>query len=76
MWWLFYRLTNVSEEGYLYGVAGSSGGYADTVFRNAARMLYGREIEGPLAFKSLRNMDFREVTLEVSYALFNLAHFL
>ncbi|KAG6744507.1 hypothetical protein POTOM_051140 [Populus tomentosa] len=69
-------LTNVSEEGYLYGVAGSSGGYADTVFRNAARMLYGREIEGPLAFKSLRNMDFREVTLEVSYALFNLAHFL
>ncbi|KAI5559875.1 hypothetical protein BDE02_16G008000 [Populus trichocarpa] len=58
-------LTNVSEEGYLYGVAGSSGGYADTVFRNAARMLYGREIEGPLAFKSLRNMDFREVTLEV-----------
>ncbi|KAJ6756775.1 CYTOSOLIC FE-S CLUSTER ASSEMBLY FACTOR CG17683-RELATED [Salix purpurea] len=58
-------LTNVNEEGYLYGVPGSSGGYAEIVFRNAARMLYGREIEGPLAFKSLRNMDFREVTLEV-----------
>ncbi|KAJ6304537.1 hypothetical protein OIU77_018240 [Salix suchowensis] len=58
-------LTNVNEEGYLYGVPGSSGGYAETVFRNAARMLFGREIEGPLAFKSLRNMDFREVTLEV-----------
>ncbi|KAJ6779115.1 NITRATE FORMATE IRON DEHYDROGENASE [Salix koriyanagi] len=58
-------LTNVNEEGYLYGVPGSSGGYAETVFRNAARMLFGREIEGPLAFKSLRNMDFREVALEV-----------
>ncbi|CAK7323294.1 unnamed protein product [Dovyalis caffra] len=58
-------LSNVSEEGYLYGVPGSSGGYAETVFRNAAKMLFGREIKGPLAFKSLRNMDFREVTLEV-----------
>ncbi|KAF9679406.1 hypothetical protein SADUNF_Sadunf06G0011900 [Salix dunnii] len=58
-------LTNVSEEGYLYGVPGSSGGYAETVFRYAARMLFGREVEGPLAFRSLRNMDFREVTLEV-----------
>ncbi|KAG5242399.1 iron hydrogenase family protein [Salix suchowensis] len=42
-----------------------SGGYAETVFRYAARMLFGREVEGPLAFRSLRNMDFREVTLEV-----------
>ncbi|KAJ6912331.1 protein NAR1-like [Populus alba x Populus x berolinensis] len=61
-------LTNVSEEGYLYGVPGSSGGYAETVLRYAARMVFGREIEGPLAFRSLRNKDFCEVTLEVSDA--------
>ncbi|KAG6768962.1 hypothetical protein POTOM_024576 [Populus tomentosa] len=61
-------LTNVSEEGYLYGVPGSSGGYAETVLRYAARMVFGREIEGPLAFRSLRNKDFCEVTLEVSCA--------
>lgn len=60
------RLTNVNEEGHLYGIPGSSGGYAETVFRNAAKMLFGREIKGPLAFKTIRNRDFREVTLEVS----------
>ncbi|XP_057960992.1 protein NAR1 isoform X2 [Malania oleifera] len=58
-------LTNVNEEGHLYGVQGSSGGYAETVFRNAAKALFGREIKGPLNFKTIRNSDFREVTLEV-----------
>ncbi|TVU45016.1 hypothetical protein EJB05_04485 [Eragrostis curvula] len=57
-------LTNVDEEGHLYGVSGGSGGYAETVFRHAARALYNREIEGPLEFKTLRNSDFREITLE------------
>jgi len=75
MCWPFYRLTNVSEEGYLYGVPGSSGGYAETVLRYAARMVFGREIEGPLAFRSLRNNDFCEVTLEVSCAFSYLVHF-
>lgn len=58
-------LTNVNEEGHLYGVSGGSGGYAETVFRHAAKTLFGREISGPIDFKILRNTDFREVSLEV-----------
>ncbi|GAB4826474.1 Cytosolic Fe-S cluster assembly factor nar1 [Ancistrocladus abbreviatus] len=58
-------LTNVTEGGHLYGVNGSSGGYAETIFRYAAKMLFGREIEGPLEFKTIKNSDFREVCLEV-----------
>ncbi|XP_072990027.1 protein NAR1 isoform X2 [Typha latifolia] len=58
-------LTNVDEEGHLYGVSGGSGGYAETVFRHAAKTLFGRDIEGPVDFKIIRNSDFREVTLEV-----------
>uniref|UniRef100_A0A0D3A7N1 Iron hydrogenase large subunit C-terminal domain-containing protein n=1 Tax=Brassica oleracea var. oleracea TaxID=109376 RepID=A0A0D3A7N1_BRAOL len=37
-------LTNVTEEGHLYGVAGSSGGYAETIFRHAATALFGHTI--------------------------------
>lgn len=58
-------LTNVDGEGHLYGVNGSSGGYAETIFRHAAKTIFGRLIEGPLDFKTKRNSDFREVTLEV-----------
>ncbi|KFK26540.1 hypothetical protein AALP_AA8G262300 [Arabis alpina] len=58
-------LTNVTEDGHLYGVAGSSGGYAETIFRHAAKALFGQTIEGPLEFKTLRNSDFREVVLEL-----------
>lgn len=58
-------LTNVDDEGHLYGVAGSSGGYAETVFRHAAKTLFGKVIEGHLEFKIIRNSDFREVALEV-----------
>jgi len=61
-----HRLTNVDEEGHLYGVSGGSGGYAETIFRHAAKILFGKEIEGPLDFRTIRNSDFREVTLEVS----------
>jgi hypothetical protein len=63
------RLTNVDEDGHLYGVSGGSGGYAETIFRYAARALFNKEIEGPLDFKILRNSDFREVTLEVILSL-------
>ncbi|KAK4840727.1 hypothetical protein QYF36_016614 [Acer negundo] len=56
--------TNV-DEGHLYGVSGSSGGYAESVFRYAAEVLFGRVIEGQLNLKTIRNSDFREVTLEV-----------
>ncbi|KAK4434827.1 protein NAR1 [Sesamum alatum] len=58
-------LSNVDEEGHLYGVRGSSGGYADTIFRHAAKVIFDKEINGPLEFKTIRNADFREVTLEV-----------
>lgn len=63
--WCF-RLTNVNEEGDLYGVRGSSGGYAETIFRYAAKTLFGRHIDGPLDFRNIRNSDFQEVTLEAS----------
>ncbi|OMO89337.1 Iron hydrogenase, small subunit-like protein [Corchorus capsularis] len=58
-------LTNVDDGRHLYGVAGGSGGYAETVFRYAAKVLFGREISGPLDFRIIRNSDFRELALEV-----------
>ncbi|KAL6197723.1 hypothetical protein ACLB2K_033328 [Fragaria x ananassa] len=57
-------LTNFSD-GHLYGVHGSSGGYAETIFRYAAKVIFGREIEGPVDFRTIKNSDFQEVTLEV-----------
>ncbi|CAM8929839.1 unnamed protein product [Rhodiola kirilowii] len=57
--------TNVNDEGQLFGVNGSSGGYAETIFRYAAKEIFGKEIVGPLEFKTIKNSDFREVTLEV-----------
>lgn len=59
-------MTNINEEGYLFGVRGSSGGYAETIFRYAAKTLFGRQIDGPLNFRNIRNPDFQEVSLEVS----------
>ncbi|KAG6496782.1 protein NAR1-like [Zingiber officinale] len=56
---------NVDEEGHLYGVSGGSGGYAETVFRHASKSLFGVDIHGPLEFRTIRNSDFQEVTLEV-----------
>ncbi|KAL9684347.1 hypothetical protein QQ045_021783 [Rhodiola kirilowii] len=57
--------TNVNDEGQLFGVNGSSGGYAETIFQHAAKEIFGKEIVGPLEFKTIKNSDFREVTLEV-----------
>ncbi|CAA0841809.1 ferredoxin hydrogenases [Striga hermonthica] len=59
------QLSNVDEDDNLYGVWGSSGGYADTIFRHAAKVLFEKEIEGPLEYKTIKNADFREVILEV-----------
>ncbi|CAM8932817.1 unnamed protein product [Rhodiola kirilowii] len=56
--------TNVNDEGQLFGVNGSSGGYAETIFRHAAKEIFGKEIVGPLEFKTIKNSDFREVTWE------------
>ncbi|KAK4759709.1 hypothetical protein SAY87_022840 [Trapa incisa] len=58
-------MINVNENGELFGVLGSSGGYGDTIFRYAAKNLFGRDIQGPLDFKIIRNSDFQEVILEV-----------
>uniref|UniRef100_A0A7N0ZWM7 Iron hydrogenase small subunit domain-containing protein n=1 Tax=Kalanchoe fedtschenkoi TaxID=63787 RepID=A0A7N0ZWM7_KALFE len=57
--------TNVNDDEQLFGANGSSGGYADTIFRYAAKEIFGREVVGPLEFKTIKNSDFREVTLEV-----------
>ena len=65
-----YRLANAAEGGHLYGVHGSSGGYAEIIFRYAAKTLFGKEIVGPLNFKTIRNSDFKEVTLEVRPSFF------
>lgn len=59
----------MKENGELFGVLGSSGGYADTIFRYVAKKLFGRDIQGPLDLKIVRNSDFQEVTLEVSWDL-------
>ncbi|XP_077491153.1 cytosolic Fe-S cluster assembly factor narfl isoform X2 [Amblyomma americanum] len=40
-----------------------SGGYCEYVFTEAARLLFGQRPE-EVVFKTLRNQDFREVTLE------------
>ncbi|CAH1439893.1 unnamed protein product [Lactuca virosa] len=58
-------LSNVSEEENLFGVRGSSGGYADTIFRYAAKTLFDQDIKGPLDFKTIRNSDFQELSLQV-----------
>lgn len=66
IWLILSRLTNVTGEGQFYGVPGSSGGYAETIFRRAAKVLFGEKIEGPLEFRTIKNSDFQETTLEAS----------
>ncbi|XP_070855140.1 probable cytosolic Fe-S cluster assembly factor GE22682 [Drosophila suzukii] len=41
-----------------------SGGYAEHIFKFAARELFNKETPEELEFKQLRNRDFREITLE------------
>lgn len=55
----------MDEAGHVYGVRGGAGGYLETVFRHAARVLFGQTVKGPLQMKTLRNADFKEVSLEV-----------
>ncbi|KAM1865387.1 hypothetical protein ACFX14_005490 [Malus domestica] len=57
-------LTNFNE-GSLFGVHGSLGGYEETIFSYAAEVLFGREVKGPIDFNSVKNSDFQELTLEV-----------
>ena len=55
----------MDDEGQLFGVNGGSGGYAETVFRYAAKNLFVKDIPGPVDFRVLRNVDFQEAVLEV-----------
>ncbi|KAG2497731.1 hypothetical protein HYH03_004467 [Edaphochlamys debaryana] len=60
-------LPGMAPDDRLYGMpyGSSSGGYADYVFRTAARELYGVEVPpGPLPWRALRNSDFQELVLD------------
>ncbi|KAK4386753.1 protein NAR1 [Sesamum angolense] len=48
-------LSNVDEEGHLYGVHGSSGGYADTIFRHAAK------VQGKVVLRFAQCYGFRNL---------------
>ncbi|XP_068151636.1 probable cytosolic Fe-S cluster assembly factor GK14772 isoform X1 [Drosophila tropicalis] len=41
-----------------------SGGYAEHIFKYAAKELYSEDTDNELKFKQLRNRDFREISLE------------
>jgi len=73
--------TNISDDDHLLGVQvrclgfcsnsnrdmwtkGGSGGYLECIFRYAAKELFGVEV-GEIVYKTRRNSDFKEVTLEV-----------
>ncbi|XP_076265525.1 putative cytosolic Fe-S cluster assembly factor AGAP009023 [Rhynchophorus ferrugineus] len=44
-------------------IGSGSGGYADYIFKSAARELFGEDCDN-IEYKTLRNQDFREVILE------------
>lgn len=48
---------------YRHEMSGS-GGYSDYLFKNAAAELFGLDQPDVLTYKTLRNVDFREITLE------------
>ncbi|XP_038066334.1 cytosolic Fe-S cluster assembly factor narfl-like [Patiria miniata] len=55
----------VSRDGQLVNhIGGGSGGYLEHIFRYAAQELYGVSVEH-IEYKTLKNKDFREATLEV-----------
>ena len=52
-------------DGFTYAAPGASGGYADFVYRCAARELFGVHVaDGPLPWVAGRNNDMQELTLE------------
>ena len=57
--------TSVSREGDLFGHSGGgSGGYLEHIFKYAAEELFGVN-NSSIEYKTLRNKDFKEVSLEV-----------
>ncbi|TNN66143.1 Cytosolic Fe-S cluster assembly factor narfl [Liparis tanakae] len=55
--------SSVSGDEFLSHSGSGSGGYLHHVFTYAAKQLFGEEVE-ELTYKTLRNKDFQEVTLE------------
>ncbi|KAI4822018.1 hypothetical protein KUCAC02_007586 [Chaenocephalus aceratus] len=55
--------SSVSEDEFLSHSGSGSGGYLHHVFTYAAKQLFGEEVK-ELTYKTLRNKDFQEVTLE------------
>lgn len=43
----------------------------ETIYRHVAKVLLGQDVKGPIAFKTIRNSDFQEVSLEVSVSSFS-----
>ncbi|KAK0153121.1 Cytosolic Fe-S cluster assembly factor NARFL [Merluccius polli] len=55
--------SNMSGNELLSHAGGGSGGYLHHVFINTAKQLFGEEVK-ELTYKTLKNKDFQEVTLE------------
>ncbi|KAM9392831.1 cytosolic Fe-S cluster assembly factor narfl [Pholidichthys leucotaenia] len=55
--------SSVCGDEFLCHSGSGSGGYLHHVFTHAAKQLFGEEVK-ELAYKTLRNKDFQEVTLE------------
>ncbi|XP_029997519.1 cytosolic Fe-S cluster assembly factor narfl [Sphaeramia orbicularis] len=55
--------SSVHGDDFLRHSGSGSGGYLHHVFINAAKQLFGEEVK-ELTYKTLRNKDFQEVTLE------------
>ncbi|XP_034566877.1 cytosolic Fe-S cluster assembly factor narfl [Notolabrus celidotus] len=55
--------SSVSGDEFLSHAGSGSGGYLHHVFMHAAKQLFGEEVK-ELTYKTLRNKDFQEVTLE------------
>ncbi|KAM6957315.1 cytosolic Fe-S cluster assembly factor narfl [Aplochiton taeniatus] len=55
--------SSVCGDELLSHAGGGSGGYLHHVFTHAARQLFGEEVK-ELTYKTLKNKDFQEVTLE------------
>ncbi|KAJ7306103.1 hypothetical protein JRQ81_010469 [Phrynocephalus forsythii] len=57
------RFSCLSEEELVGHSGGGSGGYLEHVYKYAAKELFGIQVE-ELEYKTLKNKDFQEVTLE------------
>lgn len=55
--------SSVCEDEFLNHAGSGSGGYLHHVFSYAAKLLFGEEVK-ELTYKTLKNKDFQEVTLE------------